>query len=250
MLVSGCGDTFSDPDLTPEWCEPTLTIGEMLRFYDGENPLTFTENYRIGGVVTASDESGNFYRTFMVDDHTGGVEVMAGLYDLHTLYPVGRLVSINLRGLTLAQTSGGVFQLGFRSLPSSGYPVDYIGHSALLEKYVLRGGVNTEFQVPDPAVSDLDDSWLGRLVRIRGLELRGGGETTWATVEGRYPKDIRATDSADNWLYVYTSGYADFAGETIPVGRVDVTGVLMKNGKRYRLKLRDLGDVVPACTPK
>ena len=243
FFLASCEDDPTAPDLTPELQEPTLTIAQMQSMCDGES-FTFTVDYLIGGVVTASDESGNFYRTFIIDDLTGAVEVMAGLYDLHTLYPIGRVVYINLKGLTLARNPSGLCQLGFQAVPSSGYTVDYIGHSALLDRYVVRAGMNYGFLYADRTIPELTDDLLGRLVSIHGLTLRGGGETTWATVEGRYPKDIRATDPEGNWLYIYTSGYADFADETIPAGMVGISGILMKNGNRYRIKMRDLRDVV------
>lgn len=243
LAFSSCAPDFQEPDLTPELQEPTLTIARMQAMLDGES-VKFTEDYRIGGVVTASDESGNFYRTFVVDDLTGGVEVMAGLYDLHTLYPIGRVVYVNLKGLTLARSTTGTYQLGFKAVPTSGYTVDYIGHSALLDKYVSRAGMNYEFPFTEVTIPELNDQLLGRLVTVYGLTLRNGGETTWATLEGRYAKDIRATDPEGNWLYIYTSGYADFAGETIPADISSFSGVLMKNGNRYRIKMRDLRDVV------
>jgi hypothetical protein len=242
-LLASCADDFRGPDLTPELQEPTLRIAGMQAMLTDES-ITFTEDYLIGGVVTASDESGNFYRSFIVDDLTGAVEVMAGLYDLHTLYPIGRVVYINLKGLMLAHTEGGLYQLGLPPAGSSGYAVDYISHSALLDRYVTRAGMNYEFPIADLSIPQLTDAMIGRLVTIHGLSLRNGGETTWATVEGRYPKDIRATDVEGNWLYIYTSGYADFAGEVIPSGTVSISGILMKNGNRYRLKMRGLRDVV------
>lgn len=244
LLLTACAENFHEPELTPESRQPTLTIAEMLALTDGDNALTFTDEHLIGGVVTASDESGNFYRTFILDDLTGAVEVMAGGYDLHTLYPIGRVVYISLRGLTLAKSNSGVYQLGFKALPSSGYTVDYIGHSALLDRYVSRVGMNYGFRYAESTIPELNDHLLGRLVTVYGLTLREGGETTWATVDGRYPKDIRATDPEGNWLYIYTSGYADFAGKTTPQGTVAISGILMKNGNRYRIKMRDLRDVV------
>jgi hypothetical protein len=242
LPFAACGETWEEPDLTPQLQEPTLTIAQMQSLSIGQ-PITFTDDQLIGGVVTASDESGNFYRTFVVDDLTGAVEVMAGGYDLHTLYPIGRVVYIRLRGLTLARTEGGMYQLGVEALPSSGYTVDYIGHSALLDDRVDRAGMNYEFRYVEATIPELNDRLIGRLVSVHGLTLRNGGQTTWATVEGNYPKEIRASDREGNRLYINTSGYADFAGDTIPAGVVSLSGILMKSGNRYRIKMRDLRDV-------
>ncbi|MDR0954985.1 MAG: DUF5689 domain-containing protein [Rikenellaceae bacterium] len=245
LLLGGCTRTyFTPPDLTPHLQEPTMTLREMQALWRGET-LTFTDAYLIGGVVTASDASGNFYRTFFLDDTTGGVEVMAGLYDLHTLYPVGRVVYINLKGLTLTlNEETGVFQLGIAKQTSNGtLSVDYIGHSALIDRHVTRAGMNYEFRIPELSIGDLTDARLGQLITIQGVRFGLGGEETWATLGGGATKELLATDDTGHRIYITTSDYADFAGETTPTGTLDITGILTKQGKNYALKMRDLRDV-------
>lgn len=89
----------------------------------------------------------------------------------------------------------------------------------------------------------------GVLIRVNDLTLTGGGVETWAcTAELSYngmplAKDVTATDPAGRTILVYTSGYADFAGKRLPAGRIDATGILLKTGTRYRLKINDLTDV-------
>lgn len=243
LTFSACKQEWNPPPLLPQEQTPTLAIAKMQAMLTGET-MTFTQNHRIGGVVTASDASGNFYRSLIVDDLTGAVEVMAGGYDLHTLYPIGRVMYIELAGLTLARREGGLYQLGLAPAPSSGYTVDYIGHDALLDNYVDRAGMNYAFRYAESTIPELNDALLGRLVTVYGLTLRDGGATTWADVESGYPRNLRASDPEGNWLYVNTSAYADFAGEIVPAGMVHLSGILMKNGNRYQLKMRDLRDVV------
>ncbi|HAD56168.1 MAG TPA: hypothetical protein DCG00_01680 [Alistipes sp.] len=55
-------------------------------------------------------------------------------------------------------------------------------------------------------------------------------------------------DAAGDSVAVVTSGYASFAGDTVPAGRVTLTGILMYGkfgGTRevFALKLRDGNDV-------
>jgi hypothetical protein len=223
--------------------EPTLTIaGLQARHTSGL--VTLPDDGLIGGVVTASDRSGNFYRSFLIEDFTGAVEVMAGLYDLHALYPEGRVVYVSLQGLTLGVRDG-VFQLGL----DDGYRAGYLSHPALLDAHLFRGGWNTEFRPAIVSVSQLTDAWIGRLVTVYGLTLNGAGTTTWATPAADsftgYPleKDVRATDPQGRRIDIYTSGYADFAGDTIPTGPVAVTGIVLKEEKNYRLKMRERRDV-------
>ncbi len=61
LILTACEQPWEAPDLTPVAQEPTLSIAQMQAMLGGES-VTFTEDYLIGGVVTASDASGNFYR--------------------------------------------------------------------------------------------------------------------------------------------------------------------------------------------
>ena len=57
-----------------------------------------TEDKTIGGIVIADDESGQFYKTIVIQDETGGISVNLDGYDLYTSYPVGRKVYVKSEG--------------------------------------------------------------------------------------------------------------------------------------------------------
>lgn len=246
LLLVACGEKpFEAPAGEQPLPEPTLTIAELHALYaDGLTALT--ADACIGGTVTASDGSGNFHRSFIVEDATGAVEILAGLYDLTALYPEGRRVSVRLQGLTLAVGDEGTYQLGF----DGGYRAGYIDHPYLLDRHVARGGIDSAPRPAVLAIDELTEAAVGRLVTLRGLTLTGGGTATWATTAAEsftgYPleKSVRATDLRGGRIYILTSGYADFAGETIPGGPVNITGILLRVEDRFTLKLRDLRDVV------
>ncbi len=248
-FFASCETEFTPPDLTPQLQEPTLTIAQMQAMARGGNPLTFSEEQLIGGVVTASDGAGNFHRSFIIEDYTSAVEVLAGSYDLHTLYPVGRVVYVQLKGLTLARNELGIWQLGYPGA-SEQYAVEYIGGpSGLADRHITRAGMNYEFRIPDLTIGGLNAALSGRLVTVHGLSMGLGGEATWGTPGAGRETDRRANEEPyyGRWIYLRTSDYADFAGETLPAGTISVTGILMREqgGYSYILKIRDLNDVFP-----
>lgn len=250
LLLGGCGYNEFDPmEGETELLKPNITIAELRHFYETGGVTTFARDYLIGGVVTASDRSGNFYRSFILEDYTGAVEVKAGTYDLHTLFPLGRVVYIRLQGVSYGNEHG-MYQLGLKGRASSGYEIDFWGHQELIDRYVVRSGMNFEFQPADIGIEQLNDEMIGRLVTLYGVTLEGGGETTWAVPAqdswSGLPeeKEILATDMKGASVRIYTSGYADFAGETVPAGMVSLSGIVMKKGNQYRIKMRELEDVV------
>lgn len=72
---------------------------------------TINEDYLIKAVVVADDKSGNYYKTLVVQDSTGGMEVKINAVGLFNTFPVGRRVYLKLKGLTLGDYNGN-FQIG------------------------------------------------------------------------------------------------------------------------------------------
>lgn len=256
ILCLEWGCAYNDvPESTPD--DPvipnaTLRISTLRSFYRGKPVNISGENIVVRGFVTTSDRTNNFYRVFVIEDATGAVEIHAGLYDLHNQYRLGQQVAVRANGLTLGM-SDGLLQLGLRSYTPALYEVEYVDYRPLLDRHVFRGEI---FQTGDPAtvvLSELNDGMIGRLVRIGGLRIDYPRDTIWAVPASLSPTgqplsaNLLFRQSIIDSIYLYTSGYADFAGEMVPRAKVDITGILLKgkvNGKLcYQLKIRDKDDV-------
>lgn len=234
-----------DPVVLPV---PNVSLGTLRSMYPGY-PVEIDTEIVVSGSVTTSDQASNFYRSFILEDESGAVEIRAGLYDLYHTYPLGRQVVVKAEGLTLGMESG-VLQLG---LASDRYPTGYMEHRVVVERYVFRGEALERVHPKWLDPGNLSDEWCGRLVRIDDLRLAEAADTTWAlpaeqTVTG-VPKSVylKFKNGAQDSIYVFTSGYADFADERVPRGRLSLTGILMRGevqGREvYQLKMRDLNDV-------
>lgn len=265
LCLFGCGynrfDDYTPAEIMP-LPEKTTDIASLRLLYAGSR-IDVTDDLVVVGRVTTSDRAGNFFRTFMIEDATGALEIRAGLYDMHRIYPVGTRVAVKLRGMSLGFDQS-VLQAGARPLPSSYYSTEYLGNRAIVDRYVVRGGVG---EPPVPAVTTiaaLNEGMCGRLVRIEGLRLAG------ATPGAGDPGDIPVTwaipspgkgiapsygyrkfkDPKGDSLLVVSSGYAAFAAATIPSGGHTITGILSHGtvsgtyGRNvYMLRIRDLDDV-------
>lgn len=258
LILAGCGyDNFGPYQSGETPASPYNTnIGDLRAYYYG-TPLTVDRDMVVRGVVTSSDRGNNFYRTLVVEDATGALEVFTGLYDMHNIYPVGQPVVLRLDGLTIGMGQG-VLQAGMKALPSSGYQIEYIGQRPLVDQYLSRDGrlqAVAPLQVSIPA---LREDMCGRLVRIQSLMFDSPEQTTWGvpSASPAVPPSTgyrRFADPSGDAVMVVCSGYADFASELIPVGvRRNITGVLLYGpapgtaGRSvYMLKIRDLGDVQP-----
>ncbi len=241
VALAGCGKDDICGDCADAAAYPNMDIGDMLALYEGL-PVEVNRGVIIAGIVTANDLSGNFYRTFVIEDATGAIEIRAGLYDLKNLFPEGRYVAVRAEGLWVSDYNG-VLQIGLK--PSNGYhQTDYFGHRAVMDKYVVRGKLTDKIEPHSTTIDALEDNMCGRLVRIGGLTLKDGEPAAWASAADLSNYSSRVFfDAGGSEITVSTSKYASFAGSAIPSGTLSLTGILMKTDN-YALRLRTLDDVV------
>lgn len=214
---------------------------------------TITESIVIEGYVTANDLSGNYFKSFTIEDGTAAIEVCAGITDLHNYYQMGRRVVVDARGLVLGSYNG-VIQLGRRINPYSDYRVEDFGSRGILESFVHR---DTHFRLVAPRgmeIGEMTEQDCGILVRIGKVladDAQAGNLWAEPSVSGGRPSTgyRKFRDISGDSLTVVTSGYANFAKDPVPGDSVYLTGILQYGklgGSRdhFGLKLRDIYDVV------
>ncbi len=267
FFASGCGyDDFDDWKL-PEApaAAPSIAIGDLREIYTGHT-VQITENMIIGGYVSANDKSENLYQSFILEDGTGAVEVFAGLFDTHHFAPRDRYINIFLNGCYLGSRDG-VLQLGLQptaGLGTSALPSSF-GHRAILAEHMRITGLRQPVEPARVAIASLSEDMCGRLVTIAGVrfvEPEHGLEEELIPVYGEYSwaspskengfRDMVGyrifRDAAGDEIAVFTSNYANFAWDNIPVMPVALTGILSygktNTGRTmYLLRLRELDDV-------
>ena len=101
-IFISCNKKFDEP---PAYVVPNvtadLTISNLKAMHITGNLEQITVDKTIGGIVIADDRSGEFYKTIVIQDSTGGISVKLDGYDLYTNYPIGRMIFIKVKGLYL-----------------------------------------------------------------------------------------------------------------------------------------------------
>ena len=116
LLAAGCYDApYGEPDEGEQPPLRTETIATLRKRYPGKT-LRLEGQIIVEGVVSSCDKAGNFYRSFCIEEEGAGIEIMAGIDQLHNDYPIGCRVSLSLEGLALG-ASRGVLQIGRRPAP-------------------------------------------------------------------------------------------------------------------------------------
>ncbi|MFA6056818.1 MAG: DUF5689 domain-containing protein [Taibaiella sp.] len=222
-----------DPKLTV-----THSIADFKSLPQGE---MITDDVIISGVVCMDDESGNYYKKIVIQDATGGIEVLIDQTNLYTDYPVGRKVYIRCKGLYLGS---------YNELPQLGYTPDERGtltqiNGTMIGDYIVKANFPNVIKVDTFDYADLssiEDSRLNTLVALRNVQFTDGDAGIPYTPPTA--SDSRnLTDCSSSDIEVRTSNYAKFQSFLTPKGNGVIVGVYTRYRNTPQIIIRDTSDV-------
>lgn len=244
--------------------QANTTIAELKSLYAGDLiQLNSTSLYQrdsilIEGIVISDDRKGNFYKTIVIQDETGGIEVKLDKTTLYNDYPRGQRVLIYCNNLYLGEY-GGLTQLGSIFTEDGITQLGSLEGDVIIKQHVFRKGKRlVNVQPLTIGSSGLTPNNFSRLVQFNDvqfqtLNLPGSSvRLTYADPIGLNAishKLMTCSETFSN-LVLRTSGFAHFAKDTLPSARGTLIGVMSYYNGTYQLMIRDLNDVqfnLPRC---
>ncbi|MEZ5001749.1 MAG: DUF5689 domain-containing protein [Chitinophagales bacterium] len=249
FFMSGCiHDNFDeppangeDPDIDPN---VVISIADLKNLYNGADAVELTDSVYISGVVVADDKSGNFYQTIVIEDETAGISIRLSVSDFYNTYPIGRRLFVLVQGLYIGQYNN-LVQLGTID-PEESDGVERIPNF-LVENYFFPGKFGVHREPTVVTYSELNASpaqYQNRLLKLENVEFAAYelGQTL-ADADNQQTENRDLVDCEDNSIIVRTSGFAEFAKDTLPTGNGDLTFIFTVFGTTKQLILRDLSDI-------
>ena len=242
IILGGCYDSHEEPKPAEITREDNCNISH-LRALCNEGIYLITTDLECIGRVTSSDQEGNFYRTIVIDDGSGGLEVKLGIYNSAAQYPVGLMVALHLNGTAL-MIENGVLQLGLPPYSHDDSPRE-MASQQIIDQHIARSG-SVEPIVPiSTDIASLDASTCGIFILVKDIEYAPLDDEEDNLLAGY----SRFTDKEGNSIFVYVSPYADFAASEIPASATAIQGILyheavgMSLGKQFVIKPRFKDDI-------
>lgn len=247
-----------------------ISIAYLNTLYSGA-PTQIDGEFWISGQVVSSDRWGNFYHTLVIEDDTGGIEILLDTKQIFKIFEQFSLVRVRCNGLWLG-SNGGTLQLGDR--PGDGYQTGPLPIGLIAEHLIRDGSAPVEKTPRILTFSQMEPRHISTLVAFRGVRFSddeqglawaetgkdAGGEDSDAAGEGAdgsqggdgipSATNRHLIDSEGNVLVVRTSRYAEFAHLMLPGGEGTIEGVLSVFGSEYQLTVTDANKFYPArrCT--
>ncbi len=236
-MFSCVEDDYDKPDIQEIPVGEVYTIAQVKDFYNNNGgDYTFLEDASVYGTVTMDEETDNSYKTPFIQDHTGGIAVFlntsGGLY-------IGDSVRVYLKDLKIMQYSD-LFQIN-----------DVTGSNGVdVDDNVIKQGYSNPLVPEEATIAEIianDDSkayYQGRLVKITNVQfLETDTAGTLAYPDTQESENRKLQDANDKQLIVRTSGYASFAGNSVPDGSGSIVGIISQFGDDMQLIIRRMREV-------
>lgn len=236
LALASCGTA----NLAPEPAgDAAVSIAYLKTLWKGA-PVKITGELRISGNVVSSDAAGNFYKTLVIDDGTGGIELKLDLEEIFRHYLIRSRVEVRCNGLWLG-SYGGTLQLGAE--PWDDLQAQYIPEPEI-PLHCFAAGVPAEPVVPRQLdFRSIAPSHISTYVCFDGVQfINEETGLSWAETDSGDESagtDRHLVDFAGDTLAVRTSRYALFAHKTLPAGNGYIEGILNYFNGSYRLILCD-----------
>lgn len=269
LLASCMADSFDAPSTTADkvFGNPSLTEKNVISIADLKSTYSsvisnngmkqITDEIQIKGTVIGNDIEGNIYNEVFIDDGTGAFIICIAQGGIYGFLPVGQEILVDLKDLYIgAYGQQGEIGTPYTSASGSTY-VSRMSRFLWNDHFKLIGS-NPSSVTPEEfdqrRVTDASylESHCGKLMTLKGVELQAAdGKATFAPDDGSVPLTANCVNRnfkgiSSSQLVLRTSTYADFAGNVMPEGKVNVTGIFTRYRNTWQILMRSINDIEPA----
>ena len=242
LALSGCSDaTSGEYNDRPHG---TVSIAHLKSMATSES-VVITDDISIEGYVVANDLFGEYYKSIIVSDESGGIEVGIDLRRTATEFPISARVVIHCSGLALGSYAG---QLMLGAQPENEFTVDRISAEDV-SRYITVNVENPMAIEPTPiTIAELTPAHISNYVVIKDLNFGDQAGKAWCefdTLTGKYLTTQRTARDAQGYeIAIRTISSCDYRNEVIPRGECDLYGIVEYFNGEYSLRIINHGIVV------
>ena len=281
LLTTACQKDWDAPTVTPSDVFGNKNITEsnlitiqqlkekfpdqLMTSTNREAFVEVTEPLQIKGYITCNDIEGNMYKEISIQDETSAISISINQSGLFGYMPLGAEIIVELKGLYVGN---------YRYHPFIGTPytddkkqtyVSRMNEKLWQQHFTYTGKTKKrEEMVPEVfADGEQKTTWsldkdAGKLGVLKNVTFKNGSyydSTKKASVSVVFNADAKYADAKYNnsvsWYFneqptsvmLYNSNYAKFAGNLLPQGKVNITGILKRYNNNWEFIIRDAADV-------
>lgn len=243
VAACGCADRSAGNYTQPPYGSVSIA---RLKSLAAAQSTVITHDVAVTGYVVANDLYGEYYKSIVICDASGGVEIAVDSDRTATQFPVSARVTVHCSGLALGNY-GGRIMLG--ASPTDRYTVDRIA-AADFDRYFT---VDTSAPAaPAPvriSIDELSTQHIGRVAELHGVTFADAAGLAWCDTDpetGEYIDTSRMLyDSSMHGVAVRTIARCIYRAEKIPTGYGSLRAVVEYFNGEYSLRIVNHGIEFP-----
>ena len=221
-----------------------ISIKALRKLHAMGNFEPITKSMALEATIVANDEHDNLYKSISIQDSSGGILLNLDGSSLYQTYPVGTTIRVRLQNLFLTDYRR-MLQLVASVDTSSGQLLTTGIPAPLFSKYIKVVKENTSIIPMIVSFKNLADSLQGGLIKISNVEFSAADtNSTFADKKNKIGASRSLKFCTGGTIYLRTSGYADFAGISLPKNNGDIVGIYSVYNYEKQLLLRDTSDIL------
>lgn len=229
-----CSDSVARFDEAPHG---VVTIAHLKSLAKSES-YTITDDISIEGYVVANDLFGEYYKSIVISDESGGIEIAIDTNKTATQFPISARVVVYCSGLTIGDYGG---RLTLGAAPAGHYTVDRISAKDISRYFLVDKSAPKAIGPTRLNINEITEKHIGNYIRLDDVTFASQAGMSWCDKEpasGEYITTERTLyDHKGNALAVRTIAECRYRNEKIPSGYGVVCGIVEYFNGEYSLRI-------------
>lgn len=228
LALCSCGNLSGDVSENPQG---EISIAHLKSLCKGDS-YHITSDCLLRGIVVASDWLGELYKSVIIRDESGGIEILVDSHDIHATLPIYSEVEVHCNGLKLARI-GEKVEMG--ALPTGNFPLNNIPE-AIFDRYFKVIGMVENIEATTKRIAELEHSDISNIIRLEGVRIGEAGEQRkWCDeVDGKMVTTYRTLiDNEGDSLALCIYPTCRYADRAMPENEISVIGAIDYADDRY-----------------
>lgn len=229
-----CSDPVAPFDEAPHG---VVSIAHLKSLAKSES-YTITDDISIEGYVVANDLFGEYYKSIVISDESGGIEIAIDTNKTATQFPISARVVVYCSGLTIGDYGG---RLTLGATPAGHYTVDRISAKDISRYFLVDKSAPKAIEPTRLNINEIAEEHIGNYIRMDDVTFASQAGMSWCDKEpasGEYITTERTLhDRKGNALAVRTIAECRYRSEKIPSGYGVVCGIVEYFNGNYSLRI-------------
>lgn len=258
---ASCDDDFERPPISQpggdiEQIEANITLLELKEAFYNSSASNYAteigtnadgEHYIVRGRIISDDETGNIFKSLMIEDETAGIAFSVNISKLYQYYKFGQEVAIDVTGLYIG-AYGNNMQIG--AAPTTNEYPSRIEEEDFKAVALVQGTPDPSKVVPhEVTLAELAAirqntsellAWQNRFIILKDMHFEKPGQPfgeSGTTVN----RNIIGPDG--NRIIMRNSGYSTWWAQLQPAGNGSITAILSYFSRDWQLMLNSPADL-------